>query len=74
MLSDLYSLGRGLEYSDVETSDQIVARIEAANGRISALIAGVVESAAFQKTRLAEESETGSKSKVRSQTDAGTKL
>ena len=58
----------------METSDQIVARIEAANGRVSALIAGVVESAAFQKTRVTEESETSNKAKVRSQADAGTKL
>ncbi len=70
----IYSLGRGLDYYDVETSDQIVARIEAANGRVSALIAGVVESAAFQKTRVTEESETGSKVKIRSQVDAEMKL
>ena len=35
-----YALGRGLEYYDVETVDQIVARLEAANGRPSALIRG----------------------------------
>jgi hypothetical protein len=46
-----YALGRGLEYYDVETVDQIVARLEAANGRPSALLAGVVESAPFQKCR-----------------------
>ena len=46
-----YALGRGLEYYDVETVDQIVKRIEEANGRPSALLAGVVESAPFQKTR-----------------------
>ncbi len=44
-----YALGRGLEYYDVETVDQIVARIEKADGRASALLAGVVESAPFQK-------------------------
>lgn len=49
----IYALGRGLEYYDVETSDRIVARLEAAKGRPSALIAGVIESAAFQKTRTA---------------------
>ncbi len=53
----IYALGRGLDYYDVETVDQIVARIEAANGRVSALIAGVVESAPFQKTRLSSEDE-----------------
>ena len=52
----IYALGRGLEYYDVETCDQIVARVEAANGRASALIAGVVESAPFQKTRTADQS------------------
>jgi hypothetical protein len=52
-----YAVGRGLEYYDVETVDQIVARIEKADGRISALITGVVESAPFQKMRLSGESE-----------------
>jgi len=52
----IYALGRGLEYYDVETCDQIVARIQAANGRPSALIAGVVESAPFQKTRTVDQS------------------
>jgi len=54
----IYALGRGLDYYDVETVDQIVARIEKADGRVSALIAGVVESAPFQKTRLSNESKT----------------
>jgi hypothetical protein len=46
-----YALGRGLEDYDVETVDQIVDKIEGANGRASALLAGVVESAPFQKCR-----------------------
>jgi hypothetical protein len=46
-----YALGRGLEDYDVETVDQIVDRIEKANGRASALLAGVVESAPFQRCR-----------------------
>lgn len=46
-----YALGRGLEYYDVQTVDQIVARLEQANGRPSALLLGVVESAPFQKIR-----------------------
>ncbi|MBI2947732.1 MAG: DUF1592 domain-containing protein [Verrucomicrobia bacterium] len=46
-----YALGRGLEYYDVETVDQIVARLERDNGRFSALLAGVIESAPFQKRR-----------------------
>lgn len=46
-----YAVGRGLDYYDVDTVDQIVARLEANNGRASQLIAGVVESAPFQKCR-----------------------
>ncbi len=46
-----YALGRGLEYYDVETVDQIVARLKQADGHPSALLAGVVESAPFQKCR-----------------------
>lgn len=70
----IYALGRGLEYYDVETSDRIVARIEAANGRPSALIAGVVESAPFQKTRAADQSEQKKPAKpVQQRADTGTK-
>lgn len=47
-----YALGRGLDYYDVETVDQIVARIEKSGGRPSALLAGIIESAPFQKTRV----------------------
>ncbi len=46
-----YALGRGLEYYDVHTVDQIVERLEKENGRFSALLAGVIESAPFQKRR-----------------------
>jgi hypothetical protein len=46
-----YALGRGMEYYDVETVDQIVARLAKADGRPSALLMGIVESAPFQKTR-----------------------
>jgi hypothetical protein len=46
-----YALGRGLEHYDVETVDRIVARVIGADGRPSALVAGIVESAPFQKTR-----------------------
>jgi Protein of unknown function (DUF1592)/Protein of unknown function (DUF1588)/Protein of unknown function (DUF1587)/Protein of unknown function (DUF1585)/Protein of unknown function (DUF1595)/Planctomycete cytochrome C len=44
-----YALGRGLEYYDVETVDQIEARLEQADGHPSALLMGIVESAPFQK-------------------------
>jgi hypothetical protein len=46
-----YALGRGPEYYDLETMDQIVARIEKENGKFSALLLGIVESAPFQKQR-----------------------
>src|SRR5262249_13180009 len=47
----MYAIGRGLEYYDVETVDQIVARLEKGGGRPSELLAGIVESAPFQRTR-----------------------
>ena len=46
-----YALGRGLEYYDVEAVDRIVERLEKEDGRFSALIAGIIESAPFQKRR-----------------------
>jgi hypothetical protein len=46
-----FAIGRGLEYYDVETVDKIVARLEAENGRFSALLHGIIESAPFQKQR-----------------------
>ncbi len=46
-----YALGRGLEATDVETVDAIVARIERDGGKASALVAGVVESVPFQRMR-----------------------
>jgi hypothetical protein len=46
-----YALGRGLEYYDVATVDAIVERLQKSNGRPSELLAGIVESAPFQKTR-----------------------
>lgn len=46
-----YSIGRGLDYYDVETVDQIVARVKKSGGKPSALLAGIIESAPFQKTR-----------------------
>jgi hypothetical protein len=49
----IYALGRGLEYYDVETIDQIVARIQNAEGRPSALLSGIIESAPFQRSRKA---------------------
>jgi hypothetical protein len=46
-----YAVGRGMEYYDVETTDQIVQRLDSDEGRFSALLMGVIESAPFQKMR-----------------------
>jgi hypothetical protein len=48
-----YALGRGVTYADTDSLDQLAARLEAADGRPSALIAGIVESAPFQQRRRA---------------------
>jgi len=47
----MYALGRGLEDYDVETVDQIVAKVEKSGGHSSALLAAIVDSAPFQKCR-----------------------
>lgn len=47
-----YALGRGMEYYDIVTIDQIVGRIEANDFRMSALIEGIIDSAPFQQTRV----------------------
>lgn len=47
-----YALGRGIEHYDVEAVDRIVARLEAKDGKFSELLAGIIESAPFQKRRL----------------------
>jgi hypothetical protein len=46
-----YALGRGTDYYDVPAVDAIVARLEKEGGRVSALIAGIIESVPFQKRR-----------------------
>jgi len=46
-----YATGRGPEYYDVETIDQIVARLDKNDGRFSAMLMGVIDSAPFQKMR-----------------------
>ena len=45
----IYALGRGSEYSDTETVDEIVAKLEATKGRPSVLIRGIIDSPAFQR-------------------------
>ena len=46
-----YALGRGPEYYDVETVDRVVSRLESEQGRFSAVLMGVIESAPFQRRR-----------------------
>ncbi len=46
-----YALGRGLEYYDVDTIDNITAQLVRDGGKMSVLINGVIESPAFQKQR-----------------------
>lgn len=48
-----YALGRGVEYSDTETVDRIVGDLEKKDGKFSALLFGIVDSAPFQRTRPA---------------------
>jgi hypothetical protein len=48
-----YALGRGLEYTDEHTVDVIVANLQTSGGKFSSLLRGVVESAPFQKQRMA---------------------
>lgn len=50
----IYALGRGLDYRDIETVDQIVARLEREGGKMSVLLYGVMESVPFQKLRRAQ--------------------
>lgn len=47
----IYALGRSLDYYDVQTVDQIVARLEADGGHFSTLLDGVINSVPFQKQR-----------------------
>jgi hypothetical protein len=47
-----YALGRGIEYYDAETVDEIVARLDRNSGHFSSLLAAVIESAPFQRRRM----------------------
>jgi hypothetical protein len=47
----IYALGRGLEPSDMHTVDELVTKLEAAHGRPSVLIRGIIDSPAFQRRR-----------------------
>lgn len=46
-----YALGRGLDYRDTDTVDNLVAQLEASGGRPSALLNGIVNSVPFQQRR-----------------------
>lgn len=46
-----YVLGRGVEYYDTPTVDEIVTELDRDNGRFSTLLLGVLESAPFQQRR-----------------------
>jgi hypothetical protein len=52
-----YALGRGLEYHDEVTVDQIVARLDLKQGKFSALLMGIINSAPFQKVRVVRSEE-----------------
>lgn len=49
-----YALGRAVEYTDAHTIDELVARLDADDGRASTLIDGIIQSSAFQRTRNPE--------------------
>ncbi len=51
-----YALGRGVEYYDVPTVDKIVDNMDKDGGKFSALLMGVIDSAAFQQERLQPDS------------------
>lgn len=46
-----YALGRGMEYSDTTLLDDLVQRLDQSGGKMSTLLKGVIESAAFQQRR-----------------------
>jgi hypothetical protein len=46
-----YALGRGLDYYDVYTVDDLVERLDKENGRPSVLISGIIQSVPFQRCR-----------------------
>jgi hypothetical protein len=56
-----YALGRGLEFYDVATVDNIVADLEKDGGRFNTLLMGIIESAPFQKRRNVSEVATAEK-------------
>lgn len=53
-----YALGRGLEYYDRATTDQMVKQLNAGGNKFSVLILGVVHSVPFQQMRRADATST----------------
>jgi len=49
-----YALGRGLDYHDEYTVDNIVEKLDQQDGKFSVLLTGVINSAPFQRQRRAE--------------------
>ncbi|MFT5106461.1 MAG: hypothetical protein ACI9UA_002084 [Pseudoalteromonas tetraodonis] len=49
-----YAIGRGVEYYDAPTIDQLVDRLKKNNGKLRELIMGIIESAPFQQRRGSE--------------------
>jgi hypothetical protein len=47
-----YALGRGLDYYDIHAVDLIVDRLQQSDGRSSALLSGIIQSAPFQSRRI----------------------
>ncbi len=64
-----YALGREMKYYDVETIDQIVHRLEANDARMSVLLTSIIESSAFQKSRVSDEQLARMRAEPESETD-----
>jgi hypothetical protein len=50
-----YALGRGLDYYDEHSVDQIVENLDRENGTFSALLSGIINAAPFQRQRREEQ-------------------
>lgn len=57
----VYALGRAPLPSDQHTLDEIVDKLDSANGRLSVLINGIVESPAFQRQGTARDADPSAK-------------
>ena len=64
-----YALGRGLDYRDTLTVDQLVDRLEKENGRASALLLGIIESAPFQRRQRPAAEQTADRPQPKTRPD-----